>query len=313
MKEKNISHFTGRIKSFIQYYSGSHAYTEYSFLKLSIWKLGVIRRLFGEIRKNKKIIFVDLNQINKKFKIPNPKPALVCATGLSLNEIDINFINAFKEFGDIFSINDFPFTNLGLQTKIDYQSVLDNEYHSLFDNGQDSYKPGSQYKLKFRNWLSNDFTGILICSFGQMSEYEGEKIFLKTLTAPTFTKSIDPMKIVGFQPYTTLFTISTAIWLGYDPIYVVGLDSSHHSFISVTDSGTVLRNHHAYNRSLENKHWHGRPDAVSILSSNALVIEKMKLFAKHNVNIIGKISHIDSLPRISPFEILAKHGADFKS
>jgi hypothetical protein len=290
-----------KLKEFFNYYSSNHAYTEYSFLKTLIWKTGVLRRFFGDLRSGKKEIHINLEKLNKRHKLISPKPALILATGPSLNELNYKFLNDFKKFGDIFSINYFPFTDIGLKTKIDYQVMLDVGHFT--DN------PLEEVEQKFRYWVQNEFNGKIITQIGRDIKCKNEAIFIRGLTAASFTKSINPMGIaVGFQPYTTLYAISTAIWLGYEPIYVSGLDASQHSYIHIREGKAKLSKHHADNVYADtNMSWPGRPDSTSILSSNAYVIEKMKLFRKHSVEIIGNGSHIDTLPRVSLEQILAKH------
>lgn len=290
-----------KLKDFFNYYSSNHAYTEYSFVKTLIWRIGVLRRLFGDIRSGKKQIFINLEKLNSKHKLMSPKPALILATGPSLNEINNEFLSDFKKFGDIFSVNYFPFTNIGLKSKIDYQVVL--------DVGHFTEHPCDEVEEKFRHWLKNEFSGKLITQIGRNNICKNEAIYVRGLTAASFTKSINPMGIVvGFQPYTTFYAISTAIWLGYEPIYVSGLDASQHAYIYMREGKATLSNNHADNFYTDaNKSWVGRPDSKSILSSNAYAIEKMKLFRKHSVEIIGKGSHVDTLPRISMEQILSKH------
>jgi hypothetical protein len=290
-----------KFKDFFNYYSSNHAYTEYSFIKTLIWKIGVLRRFFGDLRSGKKEIFISLEKLNRRHKLISPKPALILATGPSLNGLNHKFLNDFKKFGDIFSINYFPFTDIGLKSKIDYQVML--------DVGHFTENPLDEVEKKFRYWLQNEFNGKLITQIGRNTKCKNEAIFIRGLTAASFTKSINPMGIaVGFQPYSTLYAISTAIWLGYEPIYVSGLDASHHSYIHMHEGKAKLSNHHADNVYADsNKSWVGRSDSTSILSSNAYVIEKMKLFRKYSVEIIGNGSHIDTLPRVSLEQILAKH------
>ena len=290
-----------KLKEFFNYYSSNHAYTEYSFIKTLIWKTGVLRRFFGDLRSGKREIHINLEKLNKRHKLKSPKPALILATGPSLNELDYKFLNDFKKFGDIFSINYFPFTDIGLKTKIDYQVMLDVGHFT--DN------PLEEVEKNFRHWVQNEFNGKIVTQIGRDIKCKNETIFIRGLTAASFTKSINPMGIaVGFQPYTTLYAISTAIWLGYKPIYVAGLDASQHSYIHIQEGKAKLSKHHADNVYADSDmSWPGRPNSTSILSSNAYVIEKMKLFRKHSVEIIGNGSHIDTLPRVSLEQILAKH------
>ena len=290
-----------KAKDFFNYYSNSHAYAEYSFIKTLIWKIGVLRRLFGDIRSNKKHLFINLEKLNQKHRIKSSRPALILAGGPSINEIDEEFVNSFKNFGDTFSINYFPLSKLGAGCYIDYHVMLDVDHFTEY--------PAEEMEGKFRLWLQSEFKGKLITQIGANVNYRGDTVWLRCLTAPSFTKSINPMKLlVGFPPYTTLYAISAAIWLGYKPIYVSGLDASQHAFIKESDGKIILGTHHANDaHPSSNRSWGGRPDSTSILSSNAYVIEKMKLFKNHSVKIIGSGSHVDTIPRISTEKILMKH------
>ena len=290
-----------KVKNFFSYYSSNHAYTEYSLIKTFIWKIGVLRRLLGDISSSKKYLFTDLNKLNYKHKLKSPKPALILAGGPSLNEIDHEFVTNFKKFGDTFSTNYFPFTKTGQNCEIDY--------HVMLDIGHFTEIPEEEVEKKFRNWLKNEFNGKLITQIGVKVEYKGETIFIRGLVAPSFTRSINPMGLaVGFQPYTALYAISVAIWLGYKPIYVSGLDSSQHAFIIVSDGEVILSTHHAdKSHPAAFKKWIGRPNSTSILAANAYVIEKMKLFRKYSVVLVGKGSHIDTIPRVSLDQILTRH------
>jgi len=290
-----------KVKNYFSYYSSNHAYTEYSFTKTFIWKVGVLRRFLGDLKSGKKYLFTNLNKLNYKHKLKSPKPALILAGGPSLNEIDDKFVTNFKNFGDIFSTNYFPFTKTGQNCEIDY--------HVMLDIGHFTKIPEVEVEKKFRNWLENEFNGKLITQIGAKVKYKGEIIFIRGLVAPSFTRSINPMGlVVGFQPYTALYAISVAIWLGYKPIYVSGLDSSQHAFIIVNDSEVILSTHHAdKSHPAAYKKWIGRPNSTSILSANAFVIEKMKLFRKYSVVLIGKGSHIDTISRASSDQIIAKH------
>jgi hypothetical protein len=290
-----------KLKKFFSYYSSNHAYTEYSFSKTLIWKIGVLRRFFGDLRGGRKVLHVNLEKLNRRHKITLPKPAIILATGPSLNEINHEFLNDFKKFGDIFSINYFPFTDIGLKSKIDYQVLLDGGFFTE--------NPLDEVEEKFRDWLQNEFNGKLITQIGRNLKYKNESIFIRGLTAASFTKAINPMGIaVGFQPYSTLYAISTAIWLGYEPIYVSGLDASQHTYIYMREEKATLSNNHAGSFYPDSdKSWVGRPDSTSILSANAYVIEKMKLFRKYSVELIGNGSHIDTLPRVSLEQILTRH------
>ncbi len=289
------------VKNF-QYYSKSHSYTGYSITKTVFWKIGVIRRLLGELKGNFFQLFINLENLNSPHKLKIDKPALICAGGPSLNELDENFFEKFSQFGSIFSVNYFPLTKIGSLSRIDYQIFLDD--YLVKKTHADSMID------QFYFWKDNIFTGKIIKRVGtnrcnEDSKNFNKEIYLKCLSAPSFTKNINPMKgAVGYPPYSTLFAISAAIWLGYSPIFVSGLDASEHSYLYIEDGKAKLKPRHADKTYPYNNNFFGRPDALSVLASSAFVMESMKLFNKYKVYIVGDQSHIDTLPRLSPAEVL---------
>jgi hypothetical protein len=290
-----------KILGYLNYYTSNHAYTEYSFIKLFFWKIGVFYRLIGESKKNSGSIFINLQKRNYRHKLINQKPALICATGPSLNELNSNFLDNFKVFGDIFSINYFPLTSIASKCLIDYHLILDTKQLSEIKHN-DSITP-------LKCWIKNEFNGKLITWSGSKIDFDGEVIYIKAKSAPSFSRSINPMRnIVGFHPYTTLFAISTAIWLGYKPIYVTGLDASQHAFIEMDGNIPYLKAHHVEGFYPNNEgRWGGRKDVRTILSSNAYVVEQMKLFKRNEIFIVGEVSQVDVLNRVKPDEILKNH------
>lgn len=295
-----LKRYVGKKLEYLRNYSSPHIYAEYSIKKILIWKIGVIRRVVGDIRSNYRYLHVNLKKRNKSHKLKTAKPALICATGPSLNNLNINFFKDFKKFGDIFSINYFPFTKIGKQLEIDYQVLLDVDFFKEL--------PIDNVDKKFRKWLKNEFRGKIITQIGVKNNYDNELISIRGLTAPSFTNSINPMKLlVGFPPYSTFYAISTAIWLGYSPIYIVGLDANQHKFIYIEEDGVKLSDNHSDNFYPNLKYWSGRREVTSVLSSNAYVIEKLKLFKNFPVFIVGRDSHVDTLPRISPNKVIVKH------
>jgi len=273
-----------------------HVYNNNSIMRLLMWKIGVLRRFLGGIRSLSILDFYKIGKSNKKFKISGPKPAFICATGPSLNSLNRSTMESFAQIGAIFSINHFPITNIGSGIKIDYQMMLD-AYHFNENNTDTS-------ETNFREWFQSKFNGTLVTTFNSKPNYKGATIRISGLCLPSFTKSINPMGIAGYLPYTTFHAISLALWLGYSPIYLLGVDASHHSKINIDKNGVALGRHHAYDANLDGLPWKGRPDVSSILNSNAYFIQQCKLFSKYPVFVIESESHIDTLPRVSTDFIL---------
>jgi len=278
--------------------SGPHSYAHYSFLKVLIWKIGVLRRFIGDLRQLSVLDFFKLTQSNFIFKIPSPKPAFICATGPSINAVGKETMKSFAQLGAIFSINHFPITEIGKGIQIDYQIMLDS-YHFTELTTDVS-------EINFRKWFGSKFNGVLVTTFNAKPRFDGDIIRLNGLCLPSFTKSVNPMKFVGHQPYSVFYAISLALWLGYSPIYLIGVDASHHTKIKVEKNGVTLGRHHAYDADLDGLPWKGRPNVSSILNSNAFFIQQLELFSKYPVFIIEGESHVDSLKRVSVDSVLRR-------
>jgi hypothetical protein len=285
-----------KLKSNFDKASRSHSYAHYSFLKVLVWKIGVLRRFLGELRRLSVLDFFRMTKLNYRFKISSPRPAFICATGPSINAIEKKTMKSFAEIGAIFSINHFPITKLGQGIHINYQMMLD-AYHFNELNTDIS-------ETNFRKWFKLKFNGVLVTTFNSKPNFDGDVIRLNGLCLPSFTKSVNPMKIVGYQPYTVFYAVSLALWLGYSPVYLLGVDATHHSKINVGGTEVTLDRHHAYDANLDGLPWKGRPSVSSILNSNAYFIQQCQLFSKYPVFIIEGESHVDLLPRVSVDSIL---------
>lgn len=272
--------------------SQSHSYVAYSVLRVFFWKIGVLRRFLGEFRRRPIVQTRKLRKQLKSYKVSLPKPALVCATGPSLQEMSLNQLLEFKNLGvEIFSVNHFPLTELGRHVEPEYQLALDYQHFEA--------QGSSPAEISFQRWLAQIYKGKLVLARGKKFDTTATILEINGHCLPTFTKSVDPTRIVGFQPYTSLFAVSLALYLGYSPVYLLGVDASHHAYLQINGDAVTLSSHHAYESFQGGRPWIGRKDVRSILSSNAFFIENCELFAGREVYILGNGSHVDSLPRVS--------------
>jgi hypothetical protein len=117
-----------KLKEFFNYYSSNHAYTEYSFLKTLIWKTGVLRRFFGDLRSGKKEIHINLEKLNKRHKLIE-KPSyegLPEVLKKNKNTFDFIFIDGWHTFD--YTLVDFFYSNLLL--KVGGTIIIDDALHN---------------------------------------------------------------------------------------------------------------------------------------------------------------------------------------
>ena len=110
----------------------------------------------------------------------------------------------------------------------------------------------------------------------------------------------------GLPNYTIFYMISTALYLGYSPIFVIGSDFNHYAFVDVTDHSVKLRPHHSYPE--DSYEWPNRTSLSRVLNANLQQINGLRLFNDKNVFTVGRKRPHDILPFISLTELVKKLG-----
>jgi hypothetical protein len=257
-----------------------YEYLGNSYRNLTKWKYYVLRNFLAQEKFNKNFKNKKKIEIIKKLKDSFHGPALIVANGPSLTRISEGVIQDFSDKKSMFTVNNFFDIKFNQRIIPNYHFICDNDYW----NNSDPIKVNYREKLK-RLQFEND---LVIIQPDYQEEFTGKNtLFIRKNPLTGFGKSINITKVNGLPNLTSFFAISTAIYLGYSPIYVVGLDLNYYKFVEYrNDIGWVLRSHHANDFKLESyAPWRYRETLLIVLNSNMMQIHYLSLFKNYDVII----------------------------
>lgn len=138
------------------------------------------------------------NKIRKLYDIGRGRILVIIANGPSINQVDIGKLRGLPRI-DTMSIN-----------KPDPR-IWPTTYWAFCDP--------SQYNAHVDLW--NDYTGTIINSTG-VSQQKENSLQIRNIGGPGFSRDI----VKGFHigRSTTYANMQTALWMGYDKIYIFGVD-----------------------------------------------------------------------------------------
>jgi len=219
-------------------------------------------------------------------------PAFIGATGPSLNEVPEFVLEYFSTKNAIFGVNHYVLTSKGQKYPPTFQIIIDQAH----------FNQTAKYPIesKFQDILKSNSPKFIIQIAGSQDFLDNiPRIDILGHVLPSFIRTIDPTKVCGFVPNSTLFAISTALYLGFSPVYVGGFDYDQfrHAFVDLENGGVFLEEYHAYSTGREREKWPGRENASDLLNSTAFLIYSTRLFRNSDVRLLGDKGIIDTFKR----------------
>lgn len=279
-----------------------HTYTGYSITQLIAWKISRLKNfiavyvryvLFKGVNKNLKTI--------RKYYKTKEGPALVAATGPSLEKIPLDILDFFAKKKALFGVNDYAITKKGYISPPEYQIICDDYFWHEDQNS----RAAELKEVTSKNLGSGRTFCIVQPYFKEEIIKSPETLYINTNSLPGFTKKIDISKTTGLPTMSTHFAIATAIYLGYSPIYVVGFDLNQFLSLKIIDGQLVTQKIITANQITDTEYtfWKARESVSDFLSFTANAISSLKLFKNSEVVVLGEDSMIDTVNKISFSEL----------
>jgi hypothetical protein len=128
-------------------------------------------------------------------------------------------------------------------------------------------------------------------------------VYFNDLDASVFTKNIDPCKPRGYASQTIMKALSVAIYLGYDKIYLLGVDNTEHRALYGNQANEIWARTDIYYGTDENLRFDYRITTQSGITSAfhqyATWFADFKKFNVGNVYNLDENSLVDAFPKIS--------------
>lgn len=274
----------------------AYEYTEYSLRKLLKWKYYTLRVFLSAERSHRKNRGSGKLKKIRKLKGKMSGPAIILGNGPSSLDL-LNFDNhKLQNRYTFFCVNFFLNSELANAIAPDYLVLCDDPLWS-------------KDFLEYRNRVSKAQIekNLVIIQPDHQEDYgtETHTIYIRKNPLNGFTKRIAIEKrISGLPNYTVFYAVATALFLGYSPIYLTGMDFNHYKFANLTPEGLILQPHHSYSEN--SRAWSGRDTLSRLLSCNLHQMSSLNLFRNYDVSMVGNQPPHDVLKFTHWSEIIEK-------
>ena len=171
------------------------------------------------------------------------KPAVILATGPSLKTLDLESLDVLrKQGGRVFALNFYNETAAALQARPDYYVLADPTFLAGWQD--------SQRTIEVWNYILRE-PRPTVCVPAHVSVDDLPQgcnfLFFNSLGLDGWTKNISPLRPRGFLGLTAYHAISIALFLGFDPVFTLGIDNDAFKSVEAESNGELaLTGHHAY-------------------------------------------------------------------
>lgn len=275
--------------------------------QLSLTKLALIKvRVLGEFTLRTLASPLHTSQLWGTKKLESSKTgkiAIVLGNGPSAANLDLNMVKSDQDSGmlEIFGVNTFPLSDLAKKISQRYYLVLSDPLHRPSIDTPHSRELWQ--KVKQSEQIS------IIAPTTWSKEIKRLKLknsvnYFNDMSLEGFSKNISPLKARGYVTLTAYKALAFSIFLGYDRIYLIGIDNTMFKTVRVDSENRVLQssNHisgtHSYvDLPLMDSHPKGIGDFFYDLS--VLFLDLRTKFSRNNVINLDADSFVDAFPKMS--------------
>lgn len=274
----------------------------YSLQRLWFARLGVIwNYIFSKLIVEKSCTSA-LSGTKSKRGYYQGRTALVVGNGPSANDMNWEVVESLRVKGELllflvnYSLNDKTLGKIGC----DYLVLSDPQSHprEQIDRTVELWKnisqiPGIKLITPIAWHLSSE---LLKCR-------HGECLHFSDLSLESFSSSVSPLRARGYPSMTAYKALAFADFLGFDLIYVVGVDNSMFRSIKVDSQNRIQQLPHYFSDNygptvdVSNRYPSGISDYFYELS--VLFSSLHRCFGAKNIVNLGLESEVDAFPKIA--------------
>jgi hypothetical protein len=222
--------------------------------------------------------------------------ALVLGNGPSLAKLNIADITRSKP--DIFVVNGFYATKAAHLLKPTYYCLSDPA--SFFDNGGIPQSISDTFK-----YVKNAQSTLLISHFYRRVKFplRNKVIFFNDREFSSFSRNINPCRPRGYSSQTVMKALAVAVYMGYERIYVLGIDNTEcKSLFGDADNNLLVRTNSYYADSdLEHSNLKvlTPSGADAAFAQYATWFSDFKKFSNGCIFNLDSESIVDAFPKVS--------------
>ena len=219
--------------------------------------------------------------------------ALVLGNGPSLDGLNVDSVNAFRQRGgQIFAVNFFNETRFAPTLIPDYYVLADPVW---FSPDLNESRPSATWDY------INAHPNITLCLPATLSHVplQGhECLYFNDISLEGWTENASPLRPHGFSNITVYHALSIALFLGFNPVYTLGIDNDAFLSLAINDGGrVVLRgNHHAYGGETGAEIIPLQESVAAVLADYAQIFDDLRLFDAGRIRNLASPSLIQIFP-----------------
>lgn len=247
----------------------------------------------------------ELKQLQKLGGTKKGLPCFVFGNGPSLKILDIPKFNDFrlKTSAELFVVNNFLASEMARYVNPDHLVLSDPA--SFCDDYIAALRANGIEKRVDTLWIPA----------GKNLE---EKIKPKNLlyfndrdSRLTGRRNVNPVRPRGYVSMTAYKALAVAVYLGFDPIYLLGIDNSYLDKVRVDLHNRVFRtdshfDSEAYPDDASRDYWPADQgyDLGSLLRAYAKLFEDLKLFPANRIRHLDPNSLVDAFPKTRGLDVI---------
>lgn len=213
------------------------------------------------------------------------REALIIAHGHSTSRLNVEGVARAMEQGlDVFAINNFYATELSSTVTPTHLVISDPRLGPNSDYAESAWKIWSD--------LDRHPEVQLIAPHGWYPELNVRRtstLYFNDCGLQGLTKNISPMRPKGYVSRTAFVALATAIYMGYDRVFIIGFDNTMHRSVRVDEFGGVYwgSNSHFYDRRVPPRpakfHGYTRDVADTLFSDSLCLVDLDRCFSSSPV------------------------------
>jgi len=279
-------------------------YFGYSILNIGkywlVTKVNIIRYYFKHVFPNKNV----LKKTREKQDEKRGRKAFVFGNGPSLNILDPYKINNYKQMGfDIFCVHSYLISDFADTVKPTHYVITDPDW--IWPERAKKGETFASEIVKNNHMLSLlDIPVFLPVHYMGDGKFKNEKVYFNDCEDFFSKYQCDITKSRPFSSVTGLKALWISDFLGYDEIYVCGIDATDFKTFIIDKENFLIGNFdHFYNDKRDKKiNYYNDHDTASFLYVNHIVFSDLKKLSSSRIVNLDPNSYVDAFNK--------EHGLD---
>ncbi|WP_162197487.1 hypothetical protein [Methanosarcina sp. 2.H.A.1B.4] len=221
----------------------------------------------------------------------------VFANGPSIKLIDVDKIKKYQKSGfDVICINSYMSSEMAKMLVPDYYVLSDPISFGLPGEIEVAEEVVNTHKAQIDRLNELNIPVFIPAQFHNLNLFKHSYIFNDFENR--FTNNINPSKPRGYRTWTSYKALAIACHLGYDSIYICGLDNDYFKMLEVDENNIVYyEDKHYYDKGTKRKLTNDSKGIGDMLWSASLSFKQLYLFKEFDIRNLNKYGLVDAFSK----------------